>query len=60
MKTKKFGWSQYFKPTPKNIRQLGDAALAAAAIGVLIVPGAKWVAIMGIAGKFLSNFLADK
>lgn len=60
MKDKNFGWNEYFKPTPKNVRRLGDAALAAAGIGGLIVPGAKWVIILGIAGKFLSNFLSDK
>ncbi len=60
MKDKKFGWGEYFKPTPKNFRRIGDLALVVGAVGAVIVPGAKWVIIAGIAGKFLSNFFSDK
>lgn len=62
----KFGWSHYWKPTPKGIRKLADSLLAAAltvstisfandyktiAIVVLIVAGV---------AKFLSNFFSEE
>jgi hypothetical protein len=56
----KGGWKHYLSPTPKNFRRAGDAMLAISAIGVVLVPGAKWVAVVGIAGKFITNFFTNK
>lgn len=56
----KIGHKEYFKPTPKVMRQTGDVLLFVAAIGLVLVPGAKWVAVAGIAGKFLTNFFSNK
>lgn len=62
----KMSWENFFKPTPKRFRVLGDS-LAAAAIfvgGIAIVNGyekiAIGVAVAGGLGKFLSNFFADE
>lgn len=60
-----FGWSYYFKPTPKRIRVLGDSLAAASVFisGFAISQGferiAIYVSIAGWAGKFISNFFTD-
>jgi hypothetical protein len=60
MKEKKFGWNEYFKPTPKNFRRFGDSMLIISAAAVVIVPGAKWAVLIGLGGKLLSNFFSNK
>ena len=55
----KIGVKEYYKPTPKVWRIVGDVSLAGSAvigIAALFVPGAKWVVIGGILVKVLSNF----
>jgi len=59
-KNLEFGLKSYLQPTPKNARLLGDFALVVAGIGLIVTPGAKWVAIVGIVGKFLSNSFAKR
>lgn len=57
--------SNYFKPTPKRIRVLGDSLAAGSLFvaGLAIVGGfekiAIGVAVSGWVGKFISNFFAD-
>jgi hypothetical protein len=61
----KFGWNQYWKPTPKGIRKFADS-LSAASLAVStysFVNDYKAVAVVvliaaGVA-KFLSNFFAE-
>lgn len=62
----KFGWKQYFKPTPKRLRILGDSLAAASLFvsGLAIAIGyekiAISVAVAGWLGKFISNFFAHE
>ena len=54
----------YWHPTPKKWRKLGDALLGVALIGIPTdLAGYKWVGItmfiIGIIGKFLTNFFTD-
>lgn len=62
----KFGWKQYFAPTPKRLRVLGDSLAAAGTFGATIVilnghPVAGTVImIVAVLGKFLSNFFAEE
>jgi hypothetical protein len=54
----------YWHPTPKKWRKLGDALLGVALIGIPAdLAGYKWVGItmfiIGIIGKFLTNFFTD-
>ena len=55
----------YYNPTPKKWRKLGDALLAASTTitGFAIYEDAKWVAItaltLGVVGKFLTNFFGE-
>ena len=53
----------YFKPTPKRFRVLGDSIAAASLfIAGLNLDNPKLMLVSGIvgaAGKFLSNFLGD-
>lgn len=62
----KFGLAQYFKPTPKRIRILGDSMAAASLFvsGLAISSGheklAMYVSIAGWAGKFISNFFTNE
>lgn len=57
--------SNYYKPTPKKWRQLGDSLLS---VGTFVGSYAafaemKWVTIavfaLGVVGKFLTNFFKD-
>lgn len=66
IKNMRFGWNEYFKPTPKNIRILGDSIAAACTFGatLTILEGntitgtvVLWV---GIIGKFVSNFFSGE
>ena len=54
----------YYSPTPKKWRQIGDTLLAISLISVPVdLAGYKWIAIsffvMGILGKFLTNFFTE-
>ena len=55
----------YWHPTPKKWRKLGDALLASstAITGFALYENVKWVAltalITGVIGKFLTNFFKD-
>lgn len=55
----------YYSPTPKKWRKLGDALLGVSTTitGFAIYEEAKWVAIAallcGVVGKFLTNFFAE-
>lgn len=61
----KFGIKQYFKPTPKNIRTIADAVVAAATFGgsVIVLNGdpkiGTAVFIVGVIAKFVSNLFAE-
>ena len=62
----KFGWKEYFAPTPKRLRVLGDSLAAAGTFGAGIVvlnghPLAGTI-IMAVAvvGKFVSNFFSEE
>lgn len=62
----KFGFNSYFKPTPKNMRIIGDSLLGASTFlsGYSIITDnpkiALIVLIVGAIGKFLSNFFHDE
>jgi hypothetical protein len=62
----KIKWGNYFKPTPKRIKILGDSLAAGSLFvaGLAIVSGyekiAIGVAISGWIGKFISNFFTDE
>ena len=55
----------YYHPTPKKWRKLGDALLGVSTTitGFAIYEEAKWVAItalvLGVIGKFLTNFFTE-
>lgn len=54
----------YYEPTPKNMRKLGDALLASATFAMtMITPQYPAIGmalmIMGVVGKFLSNFFTN-
>lgn len=55
----------YFKPTPKRLRVLGDTLLGISTFitGLSISENIKWLAygslIIGVCGKFLTNFFTD-
>lgn len=61
----KFGIKQYFKPTPKRIRTIADAIVAAATFGgsVIVLNGDPKVGtavfIVGVVAKFISNLFAE-
>jgi hypothetical protein len=57
--------NNYYAPTPKKWRQLGDALLAVALVGIPAeLSGYKWIGltlfIVGIIGKFLTNFFKEE
>ena len=62
----KFGWSHYFAPTPKRLRVLGDSLAAAGTFGATIVIlnghpiAGTIIMIVGVVGKFISNFFTDE
>lgn len=61
----KFGWSHYFKPTPKRLRVFGDSLAAAGTFGATIVVlnghplAGTVIMIVGVVGKFISNFFTE-
>lgn len=62
----KFGWKDYFKPTPKRIRVFGDSLAAAGTFGagIAVLNGHPILGtiVMGaaIVGKFISNFFTEE
>lgn len=56
---------RYMQPTPKKWRRLGDAMLGASTMitTYAIADDHKWIAItalvLGVVGKFLTNFFCD-
>lgn len=67
METKKlkFGISQYFKPTPKNIRIFGDLLLTTSTFlgGYSMIMESKTMSIviiaMGLIGKIITNMFTE-
>lgn len=61
-----FKWKGYWKPTPKNIRKLGDAFLGVfsiTSVSSMIMEDKKLAIaslILGVVGKVLSNFFTDE
>ena len=65
MKTPRFGWNEYFKPTPSLFRKIGDSSLIAGTSftawagltgrPVLVIIGAVFTLI----GKLITNFFSD-
>lgn len=62
----KFGFKEYFSPTPKRIRVFGDSLAAAGTLGASVavlnghpVAGTA-VMIIAVVGKFISNFFTEK
>jgi hypothetical protein len=55
----------YYSPTPKKWRKLGDALLGVSTTitGFAIYENEKWIAltalILGVIGKFLTNFFGE-
>jgi len=62
----KFGLKEYFAPTPKRLRVLGDSLAAAGTFGATIVilnghPLAGTVImVVAVVGKFISNFFSEE
>lgn len=54
----------YYKPTPKKWRKIGDALLGVSLIAIPAeLSGYPWISIsvffIGVIGKFLTNFFSD-
>ena len=62
----KFSWSNYWSPTPKNIRKAADSILAGATIAATfsMVKGydhfAVYIMITSVIAKVVSNFFKDE
>lgn len=58
--------NNYFNPTPKKWRKIGDALLGVSTTitGYSLYAELKWVAmaalVLGVVGKFLTNFFTDE
>lgn len=50
----------YFKPTPKKMRIVGDLALLAAGLSHIFFPDTKLDLSLGVLVKFLTNFFYEK
>ncbi len=62
----KFGWKEYFKPTPKLFRKIGDGCILIGASFTAwagITDQAHWLIIVGAAftliGKLTTNFFSE-
>jgi len=61
----KRGMKQYYKPTPLNMRKLGDGLLAVSTFvtASAIASNINWVALtslfIGSIGKFLTNYFSE-
>ena len=66
MKQTRCGLSQYAKPTPRNMRKLGDALLAVSTMlsTYAVAEDMKYFALatilIGAIGKFFTNFFAEE
>ena len=62
----KISIKNYYKPTPKKMRKIGDALLGASQFmtGYSIVMDEKWLAFtciaIGTIGKFMTNFFVEE
>jgi hypothetical protein len=60
----KFGTEHYKKPTPVKWRKIGDACLLLSTLisGTSLITEHQYIAVtlMGVAGKFLTNFFSDE
>lgn len=60
-----FGLKEYFKPTPKNLRKLGDSLLVIMTMVTgyavfMSMPYIAYIALgIGVLGKFLSNYFSE-
>ena len=60
----KFGWKEYWAPTPKKIRKIADAVVAAATFsGTLLslndnVKMGTFIFVSGFFAKIISNFFS--
>ena len=63
-KVLRFGWRQYWHPTPMRLRRLGDSLLGVSVfLGTFTLdsPVVTWAVLTtGVVGKFLSNFYAER
>lgn len=61
----KFGWKEYFRPTPKRLRVLGDSLAAGGTLGASIAVlnghaiAGTTIMVVAVLGKFISNFFSD-
>lgn len=59
----KYGWKQYWQPTPKNVRKWADGLLSVSTLAgtyAFVQNNFHYMAIcfwVGVGGKFLSNFI---
>ena len=65
LKTLKRMKRNYYSPTPKKWRKIGDALLGVSAMGVpAVLMSYTWIGvtlfIIGIVGKFLTNFFSEE
>lgn len=57
--------NNYWSPTPKHFRKLGDSLLASSTMlaGLSMYAGHEWIAIIvvvtGVLGKFITNFAKE-
>lgn len=65
-KVLKVGVKEYYKPTPKQLRKIGDAISAGAAVIATstIITDHLWLAmtsvILGFVGKILTNYFSEE
>jgi hypothetical protein len=66
MKKLIFGWNQYFKPTPKNVKKFADALVTASTFaGTIVILNGHALAgtiifIIGTVAKFVSSFFGTE
>lgn len=62
----KFGWKEYFAPTPKRLRVFGDSLAAAGTLGASIAVlnghpiAGTVIMVIAVVGKFISNFFTEE
>ena len=62
----KFGWKEYFSPTPKRLRVFGDSLAAAGTLGASIAVlnghpiAGTTIMVVAVVGKFISNFFSEE
>lgn len=62
----KFGWKEYFSPTPKRLRVFGDSLAAAGTLGASIAVlnghpiAGTTIMVVAVIGKFISNFFSEE